>query len=379
MPKKILLASLMSAALLAGCGQADKANQSAPAPVVQAQAVQLISHQQSKSYIGRMDAVEDTAITAQVTGYLQQRHFKEGQIVEQGQRLYTIEPSSFEAQVASAKAAVTEAEAALKKAELDFQRGENLIKSNNISQSEFDTLTANLLSSRARLEAGFAQLKVAEVNLSYTEIRAPFSGRIADSKASIGDLISPSTGVLTTLVSLDPIFASFSVSERERLVLGMDEVEGDGKAESDEVSVNILLENGKAYDHQGKIDFLGNRIDINTGTLAMRAVVDNPQQRLLPGQHVRVELVQNQPIEVVTVPRRAVQTDLQGDFVMLVSEGNVAERRNVVLGTQVESGVIIRNGLSQNDQVITQGLQRVRNGMPVQVEQANSASEKVES
>lgn len=375
MPRKLLVASVISALFLAGCGESTKATQNAPAPLVQTNAVEVVPHQQSKSYIGRMDAVEDTAITAQVTGYLMERHFQEGQIVEKGQELYTIEPSSFEAQVASAKAMVSEAEAALKKAELDFERGKNLVKSNNISQAEFDALTATLMSARAQLEAGKAQLKVAEVNLSYTTIRAPFTGRISDSKVSTGDLLSPSSGVLTTLVSMDPIYASFSISERERLALGMDAIEGDGSDESNGVAVNIILEDGRVFDQQGKIDFLGNRINLNTGTLAMRAIVDNPEQRLLPGQHVRVELMEKEAIDVVTVPRRAVQTDLEGDFVMVVTEGNVAERRNVVLGTQVETGIIIQSGLKPTDVVITQGLQRVRNGVPVRIDESKPADQ----
>jgi membrane fusion protein (multidrug efflux system) len=372
MPKKLLVASLVSAVLLAGCGETTNTQQNAPAPLVQTQAVEVIPHQQSKIYIGRMDAVEDTAITAQVSGYLVERHFQEGQIVEKGQLLYTIEPSTFEAQVASAKAMVSEARSSLKKAELDFERGKNLVKSNNISQAEFDALTASLMSARAQLEAGIAQEKVAEVNLSHTTIRAPFTGRISDSKVSTGDLLSPSSGVLTTLVSMDPIYASFSISERERLALGMDQIEGDGSDESNGVAVNVILEDGRVYEQQGKIDFLGNRINLNTGTLAMRAVLENPSQRLLPGQHVRVELMEKEASDVVTVPRRAVQTDLEGDFVMIVSEGNVAERRNVALGPQVETGVVIRSGLKTTDVVITQGLQRVRNGIPVRIQEPKS-------
>jgi membrane fusion protein (multidrug efflux system) len=152
----------------------------------------------------------------------------------------------------------------------------------------------------------------------------------------------------------------------------MDQIEGDGSDESNGVAVNVILEDGRVYEQQGKIDFLGNRINLNTGTLAMRAVVENPSQRLLPGQHVRVELMEKEASDVVTVPRRAVQTDLEGDFVMIVSEGNVAERRNVALGPQVETGVVIRSGLKTTDVVITQGLQRVRNGIPVRIQEPKS-------
>ncbi|MGU3841420.1 multidrug efflux RND transporter periplasmic adaptor subunit VmeY, partial [Vibrio diabolicus] len=275
---------------------------------------------------------------------------------------------SFEAQVASAKAALAQAKAALKKAELDHTRGKNLLPRGSISQSEFDALTAALLGAKAELEAANAQLKLAEVELSYTQIRAPFSGRISDTKVSTGDLVSPSSGVLTTLVSVYPVHTSFSVSERERLAMGMDQVKGDGSAESNRVEVQLELENGQFFEHLGKLDFLGNRIDTKTGTIAMRALVPNPEQRLLPGQHIKVNLRDKNTKDVIVIPRRAVQTDLEGDFVMVMAEGSVAERRNVELGPQVEQGIIIREGLDQEDTVITQGLQRVRNGVEVRIQ-----------
>ncbi|WP_329354925.1 multidrug efflux RND transporter periplasmic adaptor subunit VmeY [Vibrio natriegens] len=368
MQKKTLVALIAATTILAGCGEVKNTQGGSQAPLVVTQDVIVIDYQPSKSYIGRIEAVEDTNITAQVSGYLKARHFDEGQMVAKGQLLYTIEPSSFEAQVASAKAALAQAKAALKKAELDHQRGKNLLPRGSISQSEFDALTAALLGARAELEAANAQLKLAEVNLSYTQIRAPFSGRISDTKVSTGDLVSPSSGVLTTLVSLDPVHTSFSVSERERLAMGMDKVKGDGSAESSNVEVQLELENGEFFEHLGQLDFLGNRINTQTGTIAMRAIVTNPDHKLLPGQHIKVNLRDKNTKDVIVVPRRAVQTDLEGDFVMITTEGNVAERRNVVLGPQVEQGIIIRDGLDQNDSVITQGLQRVRNGVEVSVQ-----------
>ncbi|EIZ0688381.1 TPA: multidrug efflux RND transporter periplasmic adaptor subunit VmeY [Vibrio parahaemolyticus] len=368
MQKKPLVALMAATAILAGCGEANNAQRESQAPLVVTQDVTVIDYQPSKSYIGRIEAVEDTNITAQISGYLQARHFEEGQMVEKGQLLYSIEPSSFEAQVASAKAALAQAKASLKKAELDHQRGKNLLPRGSISQSEFDALTATLLGARAELEAANAQLKLAEVNLSYTQIRAPFSGRISDTKVSTGDLVSPSSGVLTTLVSLDPVHTSFSVSERERLVMGMDRIKGDGSAESNGVEVQLELENGQFFEHLGQLDFLGNRIDTKTGTIAMRALVPNPEHKLLPGQHIKVNLRDKNTRDVIVVPRRAVQTDLEGDFVMVTTEGNVAERRNVELGPQVEQGIIIREGLEKGEAVITQGLQRVRNGVEVRVQ-----------
>ncbi|KJY83832.1 membrane protein [Vibrio galatheae] len=374
MKKTLIFTALSSALFLAGCGETTQGQQQTAQLVVAEQAL-LTPFQPSKSYIGRVSAVEDTNITAQVTGYLKERHFDEGQMVEKGQLLYTIEPSSFEAQAASAKAALTQANATLKKAQLDFARGKSLLPKGSISQSEFDNLTATLLGAEAQVEASTAQLNLAEVNLSYTQIVAPFSGRISDSHVSKGDLVSPQSGVLTTLVSLDPVHTSFSISERERLELGIDKVEGDGSSESAMVEVQAILEDGRAFEHLGDLDYLGNRIDVNTGTLAMRAVFANPEYQLLPGQHVRVVLRDKEARDVVVVPRRAVQSDLEGHFVMVVAEGNLAERRNVELGEQTEQGIIITKGLHGEEPVITQGLQRIRNGAPVRFESPKDDTE----
>ncbi|EGQ7996507.1 efflux RND transporter periplasmic adaptor subunit [Vibrio vulnificus] len=368
MKLKPIVGLIVASALLAGCEDKALQQHNTMAPLVVTQEVLMLDYQPSNAYIGRVEAVEDTNITAQVSGYLKARHFEEGQLVEKGALLYTIEPSSFEAQVASAKASLAQAKASLKKAELDHQRGKNLLPRGSISQSEFDALTAGLLGAQAQLEAANAQLKLADVNLSYTQIRAPFSGRISDSKVSTGDLVSPSSGILTTLVSLDPIHTAFSISERERLALGIERIKGDGSTPSAGVEVHLQLENGKEYPHLGRLDYLGNRIDIKTGTIALRAVVENPDHQLLPGQHIKVNLREKQAQSVVVVPRRAVQTDLEGHFVMVMTPGEVAERRNVSLGAQVEQGVVIRQGLTQDDVVITQGLQRVRNGMQVRVQ-----------
>ncbi|BCL72883.1 efflux RND transporter periplasmic adaptor subunit [Vibrio nigripulchritudo] len=374
MKKTLLSLAVASSLVLVGCGEAEQGNRNAVAPNVVAMESTTVMHQQSKTYVGRVQAVEDANITAQVSGYLKDRLFIEGQLVEKGDVLYQIEPSSFDAQVATAKASLAQAHASLKKAEMDFKRGKNLLPKGNISKSEFDTLTAAKLSAEAQVEAAEAQLNLANVNLSHTQITAPFTGRISSSNVSIGDLVSPSSGPLTTIVSLDPIHTSFNVSERERLEFGMDKVKGDGEGAAKALEVVIKLENGNVYEHKGKLDFIGNRINLNTGTIALRASVANPDHALLPGQHVRVAIQEQTPEEVVVIPRRAVQTDLEGDFIMIVAKGNIAERRNITLGKQTEQGVIVTEGLAKGEQVVTQGLQRVRNGMPVNIQDSDSAN-----
>ncbi len=366
--KKRIIVPLLAAAIMVGCGETNNtANQMLP--VVKVQQVTSTQFFPSKSYVGRIEALEDADITSQVTGYLESRDFTEGQIVEQGQLLYQIEDSTYAAVVASNKAALAQAEAQLKKADTDLARGKNLLPKGNISQSEYDNLQAAQLGAEAQVESAKANLLKAEVDLSRTQIVAPFKGRTNSTKVSIGDLVSPSSGVLTSLVSLDPIHAAFQVSERERLAMGMDKTKGDGSNDDVSVEVTLTLENGKTYQHAGYLDFVGNRINLDTGTIAIRAQIPNPEYALLPGQHVEVNIATTEEVDVVAIPRRAVQTDIQGDYVMVITEGNVAERREVILGAQIDEGIVVQSGLTGSDQVIIEGLQRVRNGMPVQVSQ----------
>ncbi|MEH6531760.1 MAG: efflux RND transporter periplasmic adaptor subunit [Photobacterium frigidiphilum] len=371
MNKKLIIATLVSASLLAGCGDKVSSQQSPQGPLVVVEPVTVIDYQQGKQYVGRTEALEDVLITAQVSGYLKERFFTEGQLVEKGQLLFQIEPAAYEAKLASAQASISQAEANLKKADLDFKRGQNLLPKGSISESEFDRLTAENLSAIAQLKAAKAQYHSAEVDLSYTSISAPFSGRISDSKVSLGDLVSPSSGVLTTLVSLNPMQTTFNLSERERLDLGIDYLDGSGEGKGN-VEVLLTLNNGEEYAHLGEVDFIGNRIDLNTGTIAMRAKFDNPDQRLLPGQHVQVFLREKIPVQKVVIPRRAVQSDLEGDFVMVLKEDNVAERRNVIMGPQTVQGIIIADGIDATDIVMTKGLQRVRNGITVRIEETEA-------
>lgn len=369
MKLKPIYIALLSVAVLAGCSESEQNKSAPPLPLVESSPVLVSQYQPSKSYVGRTEALEDVGITAQVSGYLIERYFVEGELVEKGDKLFQIDPASYQAKVTSAEASIAQAEANLSVAELELERGKGLLPKGSISQSNYDGLVAKQLEATAQLKSAQAQLTAAKVDLSRTLITAPISGRISESKMSIGDLVSSSSGVLTTLVSLDPIFTSFNLSEKERLNFSLDSV----GTESDfsNITVSLKLGNGDLYPQSGEISYVGNRIDVDTGTIAMKALFSNPDHQLLPGQYAQVVLQQNEAVETLVIPRRAVQTDLEGDFVMVLTADKVAERRNVELGQQTSKGIIIRSGVTAEDSVITSGLQRVRNGVQVRLSESN--------
>ncbi|GGB06315.1 efflux RND transporter periplasmic adaptor subunit [Agarivorans gilvus] len=360
-----ILAIALSLPLLLACEPAATVSNAAPASLVNTTSVQTIHYAPSQQFVGRIEAYNDVDIRAQVSGYLIARHFEDGQMVEQGQLLYEIDATRYQAAVAQAKAELAKAKSALANANLNWQRGKSLLPQKNISQAEFDRLTAEKLSSEAQLEAAEALLSASLVDLKHTQVLAPFTGRIGQSEVSQGDLISSNSGRLTNLVSLDPIRASFSISERERLSMGLDQVTQHSSQQA--AQVELQISDQRSYNQAGQLDFIDNRIDRQTGTIALSARFANPQQQLLPGQYVEIKLSSHQQVAAQVIPRRAVQSDLEGEYVMIVNAQGKAERRNVSLGPVIEQGVVINQGLSGDEQVISAGLQRVRHGSAVQI------------
>jgi membrane fusion protein (multidrug efflux system) len=317
-------------------------------------------------YVGRLQARDDVAIQAKITGYLLSRDFREGDLVQAGSVLYTLDSSEYEAALARAKADLAAAIANQANAARNYKRGKELLPKGAISQSEMDSLTAKKLESDARIEAARAQVTSAEVNLGFTTMIAPITGRIGRSMVSPGDLVGPNTGNLTTLVSIDPIQALFQVSEdtytaavTARMVdgLSLDALRG--------IEVSLELTNGVIYPEVGKIDYFANRVNTETGTLEARAIIPNPLSLLVPGQYVRVILQDTKLLEGIFVPQAAVQADQQGSFVLLVDGNSIVVRRNVELSSRFDDKVLVKNGVEAGDRVIVRGLQQVRAGMPV--------------
>ena len=357
--------------LLALCLIAACAEEPPPPPMVEVvvDTVVLDPYQPKASFVGRLHARDDVSIQAKVSGYLLSHNFREGQVVNAGDLLYEIDPAEFEAQMARARAGLAKAKASLAVAESNFQRGKGLLPDGNISASEMDQLTANKLEAAAGVQSALAEVKTAEVNLGYTRILAPITGRIGRNKFSTGDLVGPTSGTLNTLVSVDPIQALFQLSEATyvaNVVQRMGSKSTQTLADSDMSNLRVLLElsNRNFYNEVGHIDYIANRISEDTGTLEARASIPNPDGFLVPGQYVRVVIESETLVEALFVPQAAVQADQQGNFVLVV-DNDVVQRRNVVLDERVDDKVVARQGVAEGEQVIVRGLQQVRPGQSV--------------
>lgn len=320
-----------------------------------------------RSFVGRLNAQEDVQIKARISGYLTSVDFKEGETVEVDAPLYSIDPREFEAALASAKAQLAAAQADREVSDLNFRRGEELLPKKAISQADFDSLKAKKLEADAGYAQAQAAVKTAEVNLTFTSIKAPISGRIGRSAATVGDLVGPTSGVLTTLVSMDPIEAIFQISESTFVATSEQrmDTDGNGEVELSDIQVSLELTNRRMYPHTGYIDYFANRIDDNTGTLETRALIPNPDGLLVPGQYVRVVLQLSNPLTGTFIPQAAVQADQQGSFVLVIDPGKVVARRNVELGERVDADIQVLSGVETGEEVIVRGLQLVRPGQVV--------------
>jgi membrane fusion protein (multidrug efflux system) len=330
--------------------------------------VVLEPYRPKSKYVGRLQAQDDVAIEARVTGYLLSREFAEGELVQARDLLYTIDSSEYQAALARANADLAAAVANQANAVRNYKRGQDLLPKGAISEAEMDDLEARKLDADARIESANAQVTSAEVNLGFTTINAPITGRIGRSKASVGDLVGPNTGSLTTLVSIDPIEALFQISEATYVsAIGRGLGNQLDVTSLRRIEVSLELTNGLLYPEVGKIDYFANRIDQSTGTLETRALIPNPHSLLVPGQYVRVILQDTELLEGLFVAQSAVQADQQGSFVLTVDGGSTVVRRNVDLGARNDDKVLVNKGLDKGDRVIVRGLQQVRPGMPVKI------------
>ncbi|MDK3075261.1 efflux RND transporter periplasmic adaptor subunit [Sedimentitalea sp. JM2-8] len=370
-----MLAALMA---VAGCDEDsdndDTASVDAPSVVVVEVGQREI--RTSERFIGRVEAMESINLLARVDGYLEARDAIDGQSVEDGERLFVIEPAPYEAGLRQARAEVVQAEAALKLTEIELARKSELLTRGTIPQSEFDLANANRDAAEGRMQASEAAAQQAEIRLGYTEVTAPFEGRLGRIAVSEGQLVGPASGPLANLTRMSPIYVTFSLAERDLISVLQAIGDPDSGIDPDiSPTVSVALPNGFALPENGRIVFVDNRVDAGTGTISLRAQFENELGLLVPGVFVNVEIGDPETSIRNTIPQASVQKDQKGDYVLVVDQDNEVEQRYVQLGDMIGADVAVRDGVAPGEIVIVEGLQRVRIGEPVEPVRPTSEEE----
>ena len=365
----LLLAPLLAAA--AGPALAQPGPAAPPAVgVAQAQKRPII---ETSEFVGRIQAVSRVDLVARVTAFIQERRFTEGSEVHTGDVLYRLERAPFEAQVAQQAAAVATANAVLAGGNLVLGRAEALLNGPAGQRSLVDDARATQKSQAAQLVGAQAQLRLAQVNLDYTEIKSPIDGKISRTAVTEGNVVGPSSGTLATIVSQDPMYVLFPISVRAALDVRDRYAEKGG---FNAVTVKLKLPNGKIYDQAGTLDYVDPSVAANTDTLTLRARIPNPvrpgstaggpgDRELSDGEFVTVSLEGVEPVSQLAIPRAAVLSDQQGSYVWVVGDGNKAEQRRIQLGQSTPGTAVISAGLKEGETVVVDGIQRVRPGAVV--------------
>jgi membrane fusion protein (multidrug efflux system) len=328
---------------------------------------------ETSEFLGRIEAINRVNVVARVSAFLDQRLFSEGAEITKGDELYRLERGPFEADLASKQAQVAQLQATLELAKLTTERARTLLGGPAGQQSTFDAALANERSLEAQVQAAQAQVQASKINLGYTVISAPIDGKIGRTAVTEGNVVGPSSGVLTTIVSQDPMYVIFPVPLRQGLEL-RERYAPQGGLEA--VVIKLRLPDGRMYGQSGKLNFVDNTIAQSTDTITVRGEIANPilsapsaagvtVHELTDGEFVTVVLEGVQPVEVLAIPRAAVLSDQQGDYVLVVDPDNKAEQRRILLGQSTPTIGAVISGLAAGDKVIAEGLQRVRRGQTV--------------
>ncbi len=314
----------------------------------------------AKEFVGRIEARERVSVRARITGYLKDVLFKEGQVVKEGDLLYTIEPEPFEAALSQAEGNLEKARGQKAFAEQQLVRADQLLKTQTGTQATRDQRQAEDLTASGDVLIAEAGVQTAKINLSYTKITSPISGLIGRTAVSKGNVVGPDSGVLTTIVSQDPMYVTIPISQREFLTLKSDDRTSGGS----QLSVLIRFSDGSAYPLPGKIDFVDVSVDRATDSVLVRALVPNPDGFLIDGQLVKAALQLEKPVEKILVPQSALIADQKGVYVFVVVDGK-AEQRRLTLGGELGASAIVDQGLAAGDQVVVEGLGALRPGAAV--------------
>jgi membrane fusion protein, multidrug efflux system len=336
---------------------------------------------ETQEFVGRVQATQRVALAARVTAFLDRQTFTEGAEVKTGDLLYVLEQAPFQADLAAKQANVAQATAQLQNAKFAYDRASTLLKTPAGQQAAYDAAKATMLSDAAQLSAAEAQERQAAISLGYTEIRAPIAGKIGRTAVTPGNIVSPSSGTLATIVSQDPMYVVFGVPVRSVLELRK-AASGEGGAE-DAFRIRLRLPDGRDYAKFGRLGFIDNTVGQGTDTIILRGRIANPLvaspegqpiRELVDGEFVTVLLEGARPTEVLAIPRAAVMTDQQGDYVYALDKGNHVQQTRVTLGQATPLLASVLGGLASGQTVIVDGLQKVRPGQVVAPAPAGQAS-----
>ncbi len=363
--------SALALAILAACsgGHAEEAG-APPAPEVSAAPVLVKQVSQWDEFSGRVEAVENVDLRPRVSGYIDKVNYIEGQEVKKGDVLFTIDARSYQAEYDRARAEVARARTQSTLARGESERAKRLSEQQAISTETWEQRRAASDQAGAQLQAAQAALDVAALNLEFTKVRAPINGRAGRAMVTAGNLVSAgdAASVLTTLVSLDKVHVYFDADEATFLRYAQMARKGERPSERDEsLPVRIGLSGEQGFPHEGKVDFLDNQVTRSTGTIRVRALLDNADRQFTPGLFARVQLLGSGQFQAMLIDDRAVLTDQDRKYVYVVDKDGKAQRRDIALGRSAEGLRIVENGLAAGDKVIVDGVQKVfMPGMPVQ-------------
>jgi RND family efflux transporter MFP subunit len=352
---------LSAAAAVAGCdaASAPPAPPKAP-PVVVSRAVEE-EVTDFEEFQGKTEAFETVEVRAHVSGYLDKLHFEDGADLRKGDPLFTIDPRPFQAELERADANLNQARARAGRLEADRERAIGLYPKGGMSRADYDQIMGDFAEAQAAVKSALAARKTAQLNMDYTKVTAPINGRISRRMIDVGNMVKADETALTYMANLDPMYVYFDVDERTYLKIYRPLVDKEiTLAQVKEMSVSMGLTDEKGYPHQGKINFVDNHVDTNTGSVWVRGIFPNPKKLLAPGLFVRVRLPVGDPHRAVLIPERALATDQGQKFVWVVDDEGHATYRRVELGAQHGRKRVVEKGVGAGDRVIVSGLQRVR-------------------
>lgn len=345
-----------------------------PPPLVTVMSVILQDINPPREYVGHVQAIQTVDLQPRVKGYLDEVKFKEGDYVHAGDILYVIEQPPYQAEVNADKARVAAAQAALFRAQRHLERLQ-AARPESVSATNMDNAVAEERRARAQLEEAKAMLKIASINLGYTVIKAPISGRMGRTAFTRGNLVGPDTGAMSRIVQMDPIRVIYPISENDLAAMQLALRDASNHQGKSILVPRIKLPNGTLYKAAGYVDFIDNQVDPGTGTISVWAVFPNPNSLLVPGMYVTVLVSRSKPKMMPVVPQSAVQEDHKGRYVLLVDNKNRVVQRRITIGPVVGTNWAVKSGLGTGERVIVEGILKVRPGQIVQTRTASKRGE----